>query len=261
MDAKPINIALIVQKPVKWVCMRLDIATVFAEGSSITIQVHSSSTLSQVMDRLCRKGHMESKDLCFIHNGLILDDHLILDSLDLGEQRTLILSPRGISAGVDEQALADEYKYLREQFPLVRMVDLMTYIGRIRCERGLVKDLADRGIWPFTEYVKWHEFKMELSYLHPYKPPKVTWLTDISHPNIIPAKKGKVCVSILGKKWLPNTKLAAVVNALYFLLSDPNPYSAYPNKRCKEVAVICRMFGFPIKRTQTAAEPQVFTPE
>ncbi|UCG68030.1 MAG: hypothetical protein JSV09_09320, partial [Thermoplasmata archaeon] len=118
----------------------------------------------------------------------------------------------------------------------------------LRCERGYVKELANRGVWPFTEYVKWHEFKMVISYLHPYKPPSVTWLTDISHPNIIPHKKGKVCVSVLGKKWRPNTKLAAVINALYFLLSDPNPYSAYPTKKCQEVAKIVRMFGFPLRR-------------
>ena len=240
--------------------MRLDIATVFAEGSHIAIHVHSSCSLSKIMDRLCKEGHFESGELCFVHNGMVLENNRTLESLDFGERKTLILSPRGISAGVDEQALMDEYRYLREQFPLVRMVDLMTYIGKLRCERGPVKDLADRGIWPFTEYVQWHEFKMVLSFLHPYKPPTVTWLTDISHPNIIPAKKGKVCVSILGKKWLPNTKLAAVVNALFFLLSDPNPYSAYPNKRCKEVAKICRMFGFPMKRTQAPAGSQVSQP-
>ncbi len=240
--------------------MRLDVATVFAEGSIHTIHVHSTYTLSEILDVLCRQMQFEPTQLCFVRNGVVLDENRTLESLNLGEQKTLILSPKTISAGVDEEALMDEYTYLREQFPLVRMIDLMTYKGTLRCERGPVKDLADRGIWPFTEYVKWHEFKMVLSYLHPYKPPTVTWLTDISHPNIIPTKKGKVCVSILGKKWLPNTKLAAVVNALYFLLSDPNPYSAYPNKRCQEVAKICRMFGFPVKRPQAPAPSQATQP-
>lgn len=235
--------------------MHLRIATVFAQGYHHSVDVRSTWNLSQIMETLCRNAGLESRGMCFVHSGAVVEDHRSLKDLGLGEGEALILSPRGISAGVDEQALMDEYIYLREQFPLIRMVDLMTYIGRLRCERGPVKDLADRGIWPFTEYVKWHEFRMVLSYLHPFKPPTVTWLTDITHPNIIPAKKGKVCVSILGKKWLPNTKLAAVVNALYFLLSDPNPYSAYPNKRCQEVAKICRMFGFPMKRTQAPPGP------
>jgi hypothetical protein len=237
--------------------MHLRIATVFAEDYCHFIDVPSTWTLSRIMEVLCKKEGFKSKKLCFVHNGVMVDGNGILRDLGLGHDEALILSPREISAGVNEQSLMSEYTYLREQFPLVRMVDLMTYIGRLRCERGPVKDLADRGIWPFTEYVKWHEFKMVLSYSHPFKPPSVTWLTDIPHPNIIPAKKGKVCVSILGKKWLPNTKLAAVVNALYFLLSDPNPYSAYPNKRCQEVAKICRMFGFPMKRTQAPPGPQV----
>jgi hypothetical protein len=188
------------------------------------------------------------------YKGKVLDDDSYLFDLNLKSHHEFAIIPKEIEAALDEQALLDEFRYIQKQFPLVRMEDLLTYKGRLRCERGYVKELADKGVWPFVEYVKWHEFKMVLSYLHPYKPPTVTWLTDISHPNIIPKKKGKVCVSLLGKKWLPNTKLAAVINALYFLLSDPNPYSAYPNKRCKEVAKIVRMYGFPIKRKMSPAD-------
>jgi len=197
---------------------------------------------------ICNKKQIPKEGLCLMLQKEVLDEDKKVGELDIKESDALALMPERIQAGIDEEELMREYAYLRTQFPLVKMMDLMTYKGRLRCERGYVKELADKNIWPFTEYVKWHEFKMVLSYLHPYKPPSVTWITDISHPNIIPRKKGKVCVSILGKKWLPNTKLAAVINALYFLLIDPNPYSAYPNKRCKEVAKICRMYGFPLKR-------------
>ena len=111
-----------------------------------------------------------------------------------------------------------------------------------------MKELAEDGVWPFDQYIQWHKFKIKLSFLHPYKPPTVTWLTDIDHPNIIPKRTGKVCVSLLGKGWLPQTKLAAIVNSLYFLLFDPNPYSHYPNKRCKKAAQVCKQYGFPRKR-------------
>jgi hypothetical protein len=205
-----------------------------------------------VKKRICRILNLEYENVLIVNEGKTLENDIQVCELALKEGEVLAVVPLDISCAVDETALIEEYRFIKEQFPLVKMEDLLTYKGRIRCERGYVKELADRGVWPFTEYVNWHEFKMVLSYLHPYKPPAVTWLTDISHPNIIPKKKGKVCVSILGKKWLPNTKLAAVINALYFLLSDPNPYSAYPNKRCKEVAKICRMFGFPLKRRQVA---------
>jgi ubiquitin-protein ligase len=159
-----------------------------------------------------------------------------------------VLTPSGIQGGVDEELLRDEYAFLRHQFPLVTMVNLTTYEGMARCEGGPIMELADDGVWPFEQYVTWHKFKIKLSFLHPYKPPTVTWTTDIDHPNIIPKRSGKVCVSLLGKGWLPQTKLAAVINSLYFLLYDPNPYSHYPNKRCKRAAEVCKQYGFPRKR-------------
>jgi hypothetical protein len=230
--------------------LRLVIITPFEQRQGVSIKSKPNWSVLKVKKRACKFLNINQKSAILILNGNALSENTQLDDIVCGSNETFCLIPKEINAAVDEKALMDEYKYLRQQFPLVKMEDLLTYKGRIRCERGYVKELADRGIWPFTEYVRWHEFKMVLSYLHPYKPPTVTWLTDISHPNIIPKKKGKVCVSLLGKKWLPNTKLAAIINALYFLLSDPNPYSAYPNKRCKEVAKICRMFGFPLKRKQ-----------
>ncbi len=228
--------------------MRLVVQTPIGEGFSTIFQLKPDCPVWKVKNMVCRLNDMVPEHVCLVHGGKVIGDERAAGEFDVLE-----VMPKGIKAAVNEEELIEEYRYLRAQFPLVKMVDLMTYEGRLRCDRGYVKELADKGTWPFTEYVKWHEFRMVLSYLHPYKPPTVTWLTDIHHPNIIPKKKGKVCVSILGKKWLPNTKLAAVINALYFLLSDPNPYSAYPTKRCKEVAKICRMFGFPLKRRASPA--------
>lgn len=139
----------------------------------------------------------------------------------------------------------NEYEYLRQQFPLVSRLGDKLFQGMVRCKRGYVKTLAKQGIWPFTEYVKWHRFNMELHPLHPYKPPIVTWLTDIPHPNIIPQRKGMVCISLLGKEWTPKTTLPAVVNAIYFLLSDPNPDNTYPDQKCISAARICKAYGFP----------------
>ncbi len=236
--------------------MRLVINTPFDTSMNISLEPKIDWPLWNVKERACRIMGLDPNKVILTYNGKVLDDGLIVSNFPVYGNLELTIIPREITAGVDEQALIEEFRYIQKQFPLVKMEDLLTYKGRLRCERGYVKELADKGVWPFVEYVKWHEFKMVLSYLHPYKPPTVTWLTDISHPNIIPKKKGKVCVSLLGKKWLPNTKLAAVINALYFLLSDPNPYSAYPNRRCKEVAKIVRMYGFPIKRRMGPAVSQ-----
>ena len=146
---------------------------------------------------------------------------------------------------MDEKALEAEYKFLKDQFPLVSMIEPTLYRGMIRCERGIVKEYAKQKVWPFTEYVKWQTFELELAPSHPFKPPVCTWKTDIPHPNIIPNQKGQVCVSVLGEGWTPKTKLAAVVNALSFLLSDPNPDSTYPFPACINSAKICKKYGFP----------------
>jgi hypothetical protein len=241
---------MLLYKPVEGEVLRIVIFTPLGQTQGISITSKPDWSIQDVKKKACRNLNLDPVNSVLSLHGRLLGENITLHDLGVDQGDILSLIPKEIKAGVDEQALVEEYRFIRQQFPLVKMDDLLTYTGRLRCERGYVKELADKGVWPFTEYVQWHEFKMVLSYLHPYKPPTVTWLTDISHPNIIPKKKGKVCVSVLGKKWLPNTKLAAVINALYFLLSDPNPYSAYPNKRCKEVAKICRMFGFPLKRKQ-----------
>jgi hypothetical protein len=228
--------------------MRVVVQVPIGEGFSTALNSEPGCPVWKIKEVVCRLNGIKPERVCLVHGGEVVGEDRAAD-----EFHALTLMPKHIEAAVNEEELIEEYRYLRTQFPLVKMVDLMTYEGRLRCDRGYVKELAEKEIWPFTEYVKWHEFRMVLSYLHPFKPPSVTWLTDIHHPNIIPKKKGKVCVSILGKKWLPNTKLAAVINALYFLLQDPNPYSAYPTKRCKEVAKICRMFGFPLKRRASPA--------
>jgi hypothetical protein len=228
--------------------MHIVIQLPYGEGSSVFLDVNPQLQVHELLTQLHNTLSICENGMNLVLRGEILSRNKRLGDLGLLRNEELVLIPAKVKAAVDKQMLLEEYNYLRTQFPLVKMVDLMTYTGKLRCERGPVKELADRGIWPFTEYIKWHEFKMTLSFTHPFKPPTVTWLTEINHPNIIPHKKGKVCVSIIGKKWLPNTKLAAVINALYFLLYDPNPYSAYPTKKCQEVAKICRMFGFPKRR-------------
>jgi ubiquitin-protein ligase len=54
----------------------------------------------------------------------------------------------------------------------------------------------------------------------PYEPPKVRFITKIWHPNI---HRGRVCVGIIGKDWLPSTSLTGLVETLRNLLNFPNP--------------------------------------
>jgi hypothetical protein len=116
-----------------------------------------------------------------------------------------------------------------------------------------VKTLAEKEIWPFTEYVDWNRFRLELPDEYPLKPPRAMWLSDIAHPNIVPKVMNAVCVSILGENWRPDLKLVSVVNALYYLLSDPNPDNVFDHPNCLKAASVCRSYGFPkmVKRKTT----------
>ena len=143
--------------------------------------------------------------------------------------------------------LYKEKNFTNHQFPTVTALNdpPTTYEGMLRCEKGYVKTLAEKEIWPFTEYVDWNRFRLELPDEYPLKPPRAMWLSEISHPNIVPKVVNAVCVSILGENWRPDLKLVSVVNALYYLLSDPNPTNVFDHPNCLKAASVCRSYGFP----------------
>jgi hypothetical protein len=148
---------------------------------------------------------------------------------------------------LDLPLLYKEKSFVNHQFPTVAAIDdpPVTYEGMLRCERGEVKKLAEQKIWPFTEYADWNRFRLQLPEEYPLKPPVVTWISEISHPNIVPLIPSAVCVSILGDKWRPDLKLVSVLNALYYLLSDPNPENVFDHPSCLKAAKVCRSYGFP----------------
>jgi len=148
---------------------------------------------------------------------------------------------------LDISVLIKEKNLLNHQFPTITaMNDPPTqFEGLIRCEKGEVKKLSEKGVWPFNEYTSWNKFRLDLPTEYPLKPPVATWITDISHPNIVPNIPNAVCVSILGEKWDPRLKLISVVNALHYLLTDPNPQSVFDHPRALKAANVCRSYGFP----------------
>ena len=148
---------------------------------------------------------------------------------------------------MDVALLYKEKSLLNHQFPTITALNdpPTSFEGLIRCEKGEVKKLAEKGVWPFTEYVNWNKFKLDLPQEYPLKPPIATWLTEISHPNIVPNVANAVCVSVIGEKWDPRLKLISVVNSLHYLLTDPNPQSVFDDPRALKAANVCRTYGFP----------------
>lgn len=56
---------------------------------------------------------------------------------------------------------------------------------------------------------------------YPLKPPKVTFITPICHPNVH-FTTGEICLTLLGgEHWLPSYTVGSTMNAIQQLLSDP----------------------------------------
>lgn len=66
-------------------------------------------------------------------------------------------------------------------------------------------------------------FKLEIKFPvdYPFKPPTVTFLTKVYHPNINSA--GGICISILKDDWVPSLTIGKVLLSISSLLTDPNP--------------------------------------
>jgi len=65
--------------------------------------------------------------------------------------------------------------------------------------------------------------KLEFSEEYPNKPPKVSFVSAMFHPNVY--NDGSICLDILQNQWSPIYDVAAILTSIQSLLCDPNPNS------------------------------------
>ena len=84
--------------------------------------------------------------------------------------------------------------------------------------------------------IEHHEFDLILGEDFPYERPRLKWVTEIFHPNILaPSEGGGVCVADRDH-WDFDSRLSDFIDAVTDLVKNPNPYNPLVSETCSAAA-------------------------
>uniref|UniRef100_A0A8C2UT39 E2 ubiquitin-conjugating enzyme n=2 Tax=Chinchilla lanigera TaxID=34839 RepID=A0A8C2UT39_CHILA len=94
--------------------------------------------------------------------------------------------------------------------------------------RDLCRENANVLVWHALLLPEQHPYSLKAFRLrldfpreYPFRPPRVTFITRIYHPNV--DEQGQVCLPLLSSEnWKPHTKASQVLEALSLLVNTPN---------------------------------------
>lgn len=225
-------------------------APIGADDAMAEVDILPSHTIAEVKSQVATALGIDPNTVSLMYGGQVLAEQSTVGQAGIIDRSRLALMPFNMVGGADLARLMNEREFLLKEFPTIQAFGNppTKYEGLLRCTKGRVAELARQGVHPFTEYVKWHRFRIELPPEYPLKSPIVTWLTAIPHPNIIAGTPSGICVRGIGHEWKQKFTLSMVVNSLNFLLVNPNGGDPYNDDTCRKMAEICKQHGFDFGR-------------
>jgi ubiquitin-conjugating enzyme E2 M len=151
-----------------------------------------------------------------------------------------VLSSRSIRLTRDIETL-DLPPQARIEFPNV------TAVGKRDITNFHIIMTPNEGYWKGGSFV----FTFEIPPEYNFKPPKVTCITRIYHPNI--DTEGHVCLNILREDWSAAMDINACVNGLNFLFYAPNPEDPLNKEAAQLMVQDERSFERQVKRVMQLA--------
>ncbi|KAL4921923.1 ubiquitin-conjugating enzyme/RWD-like protein [Aspergillus aurantiobrunneus] len=144
----------------------------------------------------------------------------------------------------DTELYADGQDFLHRKEDIVGSVrGYMPMVGYELAEltesppAGITVELANESLYEWKVFMDGpenspfnkgrFELKLALPTEYPFKPPTVSFVTKIYHPNVTNDDKGSMCLGMLkADEWKPSSRLLAVLQFARSLLEEPMPDDA-----------------------------------